>query len=178
MINIVQEIAKRLESVDIEYMFTGSMAMNFYAVPRMTRDVDIVVELQQPDAQKIYNLFEKDFYIDLKMILDAIKNHGMFNIIHYESVFKVDFIVKKDHPYRIEEFKRKRKISFEGMDIFIVSPEDLIISKLIWIKDSMSEQQIKDIENLFRCVKSLDLAYIDRWTDYLGVKEIYEKVIS
>lgn len=112
------------------------------------------------------------------MILDAIKNHGMFNIIHYESVFKVDFIVKKDHPYRIEEFKRKRKISFEGMDIFIVSPEDLIISKLIWIKDSMSEQQIKDIENLFRCVKSLDLAYIDRWTDYLGVKEIYEKVIS
>ncbi|MBP7508596.1 MAG: nucleotidyl transferase AbiEii/AbiGii toxin family protein [Prolixibacteraceae bacterium] len=176
MINIIKEIAKRLEDAGIAYMFTGSTALNFYATPRMTRDIDIVVELHPEDAKKIYELFEKDFYIDATMIYDAIKRHGMFNIIHSESVFKVDFIVRKDNPYRLEEFQRKKQMAFEGMDIFIVAPEDLILSKLAWIKETMSELQMRDIRSMLQSVKGLDFVYLDKWADYLGVTEIYRQV--
>jgi hypothetical protein len=150
MINIIKEVAKRLEDAGIAYMFTGSTALNFYAVPRMTRDV--------------------------AMISDAIKRHGMFNIIHFESIFKVDFIIRKDNPYRLEEFKRRKKIVFEGMEIYIVAPEDLILSKLFWIKEIPSELQMRDVKSILQAVKGLDFSYLDKWAEYLSVKEIYNQV--
>ena len=176
MVNIIKEVAKRLEDAGIAYMFTGSTALNFYAVPRMTRDVDIVIELYQEDTEKIYGLFENDFYIDMAMISDAIKRHGMFNIIHFESVFKVDFIIRKDSPYRLEEFKRRIKIVFEGMEIYIVAPEDLILSKLFWIKEVPSELQMRDVKSILQAVKGLDFTYLDKWAEHLSVKEIYKQV--
>jgi predicted nucleotidyltransferase len=176
MVNIIKEVAKRLEDAGIAYMFTGSTAMNFYAVPRMTRDVDIVIELHQEDAEQIFRLFEKDFYIDAALISDAIKRHGVFNIIHLESVFKVDFIIRKDNPYRLEEFERRKKIVFEGMEIFIVAPEDLILSKLFWIKETPSELQMRDVKNILQAVKGLDSSYLDKWAEYLNVREVYHQV--
>lgn len=176
MVDIIKEVAKRLEDAGIAYMFTGSTALNFYTIPRMTRDIDIVVELHYEDAEKIYGLFEKDFYIDMAMITDAIKRHGVFNIIHFESVFKVDFIIRKDSPYRLEEFKRRKKIIFEDMEIYIVAPEDLILSKLFWIKETPSELQMRDVKSILQTVKGLDLAYLDKWAEHLSVKEIYKQV--
>ncbi len=176
MLNIIKEVAKRLEDAGIAYMFTGSTGLNFYTIPRMTRDIDIVVELDYEDAEKVYGLFEKDFYIDMAMISDAIKRHGVFNIIHLESVFKVDFIIRKDSPYRLEEFKRRKKIVFEGMEIYIVAPEDLTLSKLFWIKETPSELQMRDVKSILQTVKGLDFAYLDKWAEHLGVKELYKQV--
>jgi len=176
MVNIIKEVAKRLEEAGVAYMFTGSTALNFYTVPRMTRDIDIVAELHYEDAKKIYGLFEKDFYTDMAMISDAIKRRSIFNIIHFESVFKVDFIVRKDDPYRLEEFKRRKKIVFEGMAIYIVSPEDLILSKLVWIKETPSELQMRDVKNILHSIKGLDSLYLDKWVQYLSVNELYKQV--
>lgn len=172
--DIIKGIAKRLEDAGISYMFTGSIAANFYTVPRMTRD--IVIELKEKDADKIYNLFDKDFYADKEIISEAIKKEGMFNIIHYQSVFKIDFIVRKNNPYRIEEFKRRKKITFEGAELYITSPEDLILSKLYWAKESMSELQLNDVKNLLKSVKGLDEGYLKQWANYLGVGEIYRNI--
>lgn len=174
--DIIKEIAKRLDHAGIPYMFTGSIAANFYTVPRMTRDMDIVVELKEADADKVYSLFGKDFYADKGMILEAIRKEGMFNIIHYQSVFKIDFIVRKNNPYRIEEFKRRKKITFEDAELYIASPEDLILSKLYWAKDSMSELQLNDVRNLLKSVKGLDEGYLKQWANYLGVGEIYRNI--
>lgn len=174
--DIIKEIAKRLDHARIPYMFTGSIATNFYTVPRMTRDIDIVIELKGDDADKLYSLFEKDFYADKDMILEAIRKDGMLNIIHYQSVFKIDFIVRKNNPYRIEEFKRRKKITFEDAELYITSPEDLILSKLYWAKESMSELQLNDVKNLLKSVKGLDEDYLKQWAKYLGVGEIYRKV--
>lgn len=95
--DIIKEIAKRLDKAGIPYMFTGSIAVNFYAMPRMTRDIDIVIELKEADVDKLYNLFDKDFYVDKDMILTAVKRERMFNIIHYRSVLKIDFIIRKNN---------------------------------------------------------------------------------
>ncbi len=147
--DILKQVAEILEEVPVSYMLTGSFAANFYAVPRMTRDIDIVVEILNSDRDKVFNAFDREFYVDKNAMSQALEHEGMFNIIHQQSVVKVDLIVRKDSEYRHIEFQRKRRVQFGGIPIWIASPEDLIISKLHWAKDSFSEIQLKDIKNIF-----------------------------
>ena len=73
----------------------------------------------------------------------------MFNIIHNQSIFKIDFIIRKNtSSYRNTEFQRRRRLELDDTQIWIVSLEDLIISKLFWAKESFLEMQIRDINNL------------------------------
>jgi len=120
--------------------------------------------------------FKEDFYIDRESITQAMNEQGMFNIIHNESVIKVDFIIRKDSPYRALEFQRRRPMEVEGVKIWIASPEDLILSKLFWAKESESEMQLGDVKNLFGVVKDLDVPYIEQWVHALGLQRVYEKV--
>lgn len=175
---VLKIVVKRLESVGIRYMVTGSIAANFYTIPRMTRDIDIVIKVDLQDAEGIYSLFSDDFYVDRETIKDAIRRKGMFNIIHHDGIVKVDFIVRKDSEYRKVEFERRRRIPFEGLSIDVVSPEDLILSKLDWARDSLSEMQIRDVKNIIITTPDLDQEYIEEWVGRLRLKEIYRKVTA
>jgi hypothetical protein len=175
-LEVLKEVARRLDGTGIAYMITGSTAANFYAVPRMTRDIDIVVELSERDIGKFILAFEKDHYLEPETVRKAVKNKGMFNLIHDQYIIKVDFVVRKDTPYRRREFSRKKKISVDGENLYIVAPEDLILSKLVWAKDSKSEIQLRDVQNLLQSVKGLDRRYLARWGKQLGVDSLYREV--
>lgn len=172
----LKTVAEALNGAEIPYMLTGSIAHNYYSVPRMTRDIDIVVELNEEDIEKFMRLFSTDFYVEQEMVIREIKRKGMFNIIHTALLVKIDFIVRKENAYRKEEFSRRRKITIDGVDMYIVSPEDLILSKLFWAKDSRSELQRRDVKNLLEDVKDIDKGYIDKWKDALGVAELLEEM--
>ena len=174
-LGVLKVVIKRLESAGIHYMVSGSIAANFYTIPRMTRDVDIVIEVEEADSERIYSLFSDDFYIDMESVKDAIHGKHMFNVIHNEAIIKVDFIIRKDTEYRKVEFERRRHIVFEGVRIDIASPEDLVISKLYWAKDSLSEMQIRDVRNMIKTVPDMDTEYIEKWVARLGLEEIYRK---
>ncbi|GAJ14426.1 unnamed protein product [marine sediment metagenome] len=94
----------------------------------------------------------------------------MFNLIYNRYVIKIDFIVKKLSAYQNAAFSRRKEILIEGGPIWFVSAEDLIISKLLWAKDSHSEMQLKDVGNLMETVDNLDLKYIDNWVRELGLE--------
>lgn len=175
-LEVLKEVARRLDGIGIAYMITGSTPANFYAVPRMTRDIDIVVELSERDIGKFILAFEKDHYLEPETLREAVKNKGMFNLIHDQYIIKVDFVVRKDTPYRRREFSRKKKISVDGENLYIVAPEDLILSKLVWAKDSKSEIQLRDVQNLLQSVKGLDRRYLARWGKQLGVDSLYREV--
>ena len=175
-LEVLKTVAQRLATGGIAYMVTGSMAVNYYAVPRMTRDIDVVVELSPQDTDRICNIFQNDFYIDRDAVQRSIDEKGMFNIIHSALVIKVDFVVRKDSDYRLTEFSRKRRVSVEGQDVFIVAPEDLIISKLDWARDTRSEVQLTDVRNLLARVKDLDRNYLSRWVSRLGLEPLYREV--
>jgi hypothetical protein len=128
-LEVLKIVTSRLATGGIPYMVTGSIAVNYYAVPRMTRDIDVVVELSPRDTDRICSIFQNDFYIDREAVQRSIEEKGMFNIIHSALVIKVDFVVRKGSDYRREEFSRKRRVTVEGHDLFMVAPEDLIISK-------------------------------------------------
>lgn len=175
-LDILKSVCQSLENANIPYMLTGSFAANFYAIPRMTRDIDFVLEIYKFDVSRLYKAFQNDFYIDKDSIIQAIEHQGMFNIIHNDSIIKIDFIIRKDLPYRNTEFERRRKIKIDNEEIWIVSPEDLIISKLFWAKDSFSEMQIKDVKNLMGALNNLDKGYIEKWINLLKLDHVYERL--
>jgi predicted nucleotidyltransferase len=168
-IQILAEVARRLDGAGLPYMLTGSMALTFYAQPRFTRDVDLVLELGAADVSRFVALFTEDFECDEDMVREAIRYQKLFNLIHVESVLKFDFILRKSTEYRREEFQRRRRIPVGGVELSVVSPEDLLLSKLLWGKDSHSEVQRRDVRNLLDSQTRLDWDYLERWAKELGV---------
>jgi hypothetical protein len=172
-LDIVRDVSARLDRGGIDYMLTGSMAMNYYAQPRMTRDIDIVVALTPRDADNIVRLFAQDYYVSRDAVSSSIAHESLFNLIHQESVIKVDCIVRKSSPYRRAEFERRQRITIEDFSTWITSKEDLIISKPWWAKDSHSELQLRDVQNLANT--GCDADYIERWTRELGLHNLWQE---
>ena len=177
-LDVLKLVAQRLSDADIPYMVSGSMALNYYATPRMTRDIDIVVELEAFDAERFVALFTDDFLCELEPVRAAAQSHGMFNIIHNQLVLKVDFIVRKDSPYRHKEFLRRKPVTIDGTEVFLVTAEDLLLSKLVWAKPTHSALQIGDVEQLVKIRKDLDWDYIEHWAMPLDVGDLLSKIRS
>jgi hypothetical protein len=175
-IDVLKIVTGRLEAAGIPYMITGSVALNYYAVPRMTRDIDLVVELSLADVDRVCELFGGDFYLEREAVRESIERRATFNIIHSSLVVKVDFVVRKDSDDRRTELARRRRVSLAGHPFVIVAPEDLIISKLDWARDTRSEVQLTDARNLLQSVPGLDRSYLERWTAHLGLEALYCEV--
>lgn len=170
------DVVQRLTSSDIGYMLTGSFALNYYAVPRMTRDIDLVVELDVGHVDKIVQLFQPDYYVDREAVSRAIRNTSLFNIIHLEHSVKVDFIVKKKTDYEELKFRRRILVTVDGIDLFIISKEDLIISKLQWARNSHSEFQLRDVRNLV--ATAYDRDYVAQWAEELSVMHLLRECLD
>jgi predicted nucleotidyltransferase len=175
-LDILRDVAKRFSEAGIQYMLTGSFAMNYYAQPRMTRDIDIVVALEPKDADSVVALFEDDYYVPRNALVRAIANRTLFNIIHSESIFKVDCIIRKHTEYRRLEFERRRQVDVDDIQVWIVSKEDLIISKLYWAKESHSEFQLRDVRNLLK--SGYDAKYLQTWTENLGLDNLLRECLD
>ena len=172
-IDIIRDLSSKFEQANISYMLTGSVAMNYYSQPRMTRDIDFVVEIYLKDIEKIISLLEPEYYVSREAIAGSITQETLFNLIHQESVIKVDCIVRKRNEYRRLEFERRKKITIQDFTVWIVSKEDLIISKLFWAKDSHSELQLRDVKNLM--ASGCDKIYLDQWTKKLELDKLLKE---
>lgn len=177
-LDLLTLVTARLNGAGIRYMLSGSTAMNVYAEPRMTRDLDLVVEVGAGDVDSIARVFADDFYCDRDMIREAVAHQAAFNVIHLPTVIKIDCIVRKDTPYRRAEFERRRTVMVEGHAVYVVAPEDLVLSKLAWAMPSRSEVQLRDVRNLLACVPDLDWSHLDRWAPELGVAALLDEVRS
>ncbi len=168
IIRLLQRITKSLEKAGIPYMLSGSIALNRYTVPRMTLDIDIVIELNVNNLEEFIGLFPDKFYMNSDTVRQEMQRYGMFNIIDFESGIKVDFIVRKNTEYRIHEFNRRKKEKIEAIEVWMVSPEDLVISKLDWIQQLQSDKQVEDIRNLLS-IPEIDKDYISYWCKRLNL---------
>jgi hypothetical protein len=174
-LEVLKVVVRRLNEAEIPYMISGSIAANYYTIPRMTRDIDIVIELRQDDIEKFVGLFEDDFYVNKEMIANEVSHQGMFNLIYNCYVIKIDFIIKKSSAFRKAEFANRKQVLIDQCPMWFVSAEDLIISKLLWAKESHSEMQLKDVANLMETVDNLDSKYISNWIRELGLQQIYKE---
>lgn len=170
-------VTSSLERAGIEYMLVGSFASTRYSSPRSTQDIDIVISAT-PEQLKILveDLNGKNWYADGEAALDAYRNKSLFNIIDLNTGWKIDLIFRKATAFGQEEFQRRRKIELHGLQLFVASPEDIIIAKLEWSKLGASHRQIEDVVAILRVQgQALDMAYLRKWISELGLSVEWDR---
>jgi hypothetical protein len=173
---LLATVAQCLDRAGVPYMVTGSLASSYHGVPRATRDVDIVIDPDEDGlARLIDGLFAAGFYLDRDAAREAAAARSQFNAIGPEAT-KVDFIVRKDRPFSIEEFGRRQRADLLGTPGFVTTAEDLVIAKVEWAAASSSDRQMRDVAGILAVTDDLDLSYIDRWAAALGVSEAWRTV--
>lgn len=180
-LELLRETITLLEKENIDYMLVGSFVSSLYGEPRSTQDIDIIISINRDHINKlIKNFAPPRYYIDEEQIHLAIQYEKMFNLLDTEEGDKIDFYIQKNESYEKEKFNRRKKESFLGMEVYVLSPEDLILSKLIWSKKSgYSEKQLNDVLGVLRVQKnSLDFPYIQRKLDELSLTEFRDKIKS
>jgi len=168
----LQRVFQILDEAGVPYMLTGSLASAYYAVPRATQDIDLVVEIEAPGVERLVRGFrEAECYVDRDAALDAWRSRGQFNAIDPESGWKVDVMVRKDRPYSKTEFARRQRASLLGVEVTIASLEDVLIAKLEWSRLGDSALQRRDVVQLLeRTWGRLDRDYLERWISELGLE--------
>lgn len=174
MLEVLRDFVEKVSTIGIQYMVTGSFAMSVYGEIRFTRDIDILIELNKSDVDKFFSLFENDYYISKSSTERAVREQKMFNIIHLEKAVKIDCIIRNDSEYEKLKFSRRRKSKVSELEFWTITKEDLILSKLNWSKNSISEMQIKDIVNLTET--SYNTEYVKLQIEKLGLEKIWKEV--
>jgi hypothetical protein len=174
-LRLLHDIVSRLDAAEIDYMLTGSVALNCYAQPRMTRDIDLVVAFCLKDALQIQDILGPDYYVLEDAAREAVAQQSSFNAIHQTTLIKVDFMVRKREDYRLHEFARRQRLKVANFEVWVVSKEDLILSKLHWARESQSERQLADVENLI--ATGCDADYLKTWSAALNLTDMLTRVL-
>lgn len=167
-----------LNRLRIAYMISDSIASIAYGKPRLTYDMDIIIDLDQSQAKELASSFDKEWSVDLEGILEAIQKGGHFNIVHFQSGSKIDFFLRGDTEFAQTEFKRRRKEKFDKKrQAIFATPEDIIIKKLDYYQQGRSEKHLEDIQGILEISKELlDFPYINRWTKKKRTYKIWKKL--
>lgn len=172
-------VVQLLDSHDIEYMVTGSVASSLQGEPRATHDLDVVVSIRPQDVPAFLRHFGRpQFYIDEHAILEAIETGGMFNAINLEDGDKVDFWMRTDEAFDASRFARRVTVGVFGTSLKVSSPEDTILAKLRWSKLSGgSEKAFIDALRVFEVqAHTLDRTYLATWVEVLGVTDLWRRL--
>jgi len=176
-----EKVLRALDRLEIPYMIGGSVGAMLYGEPRMTNDMDVVIELPLRKISPLADEFstEEFYFPPTEAVENDVKRRGQFNIIHVESGSKVDMIIKKATEFAQEEFARKRPVTFSRtFEAFSASPEDIIISKLTYYDEGESEKHLEDIRGMLRVSgEAIDRTYIERWARTLGLQKHWSKLV-
>ena len=176
---LVADAVELLERSEIPYMVTGSVASSYHGEPRATRDLDIVIHPEpQSLEQLVTGLIAAGFYVDRKAALEALPARSRFNAIAADAE-KIDFIIRRDRLFSVQEFSRRQPADLLGTPGFIASVEDTIIAKLEWAATTESERQLRDVAGMVAVGgDGIDHVYVERWVEALGLQEAWRQVTN
>jgi hypothetical protein len=176
-------VARALESLGLRYLIGGSLASSLHGVPRSSHDADLLAEVPLASADAIARLLEPQFYVDASMIRDAIRHRISFNVIHYDSGFKVDVFVLTADALPQEEMRRRQPhdVGDAAGPVFFATAEDMVLQKLAWYRagGESSERQWTDVLGILKVQGSrIDLAYARHWAPVVGVADLLERALN
>ena len=178
----ITPLVEALEELGASYHIGGSVASSLYGLPRLTIDVDIVADIRQGHVRLLVDQLQTDYYIDEDMIWDAIRHRSSFNLIHLDTMLKVDVYIPKSRSFDQEELRRvQQEVLLEGTRSFnVASPEGTILNKLEWYRmgGEVSDRQWNDILGVLKVQGThLDMAYLQRWAANLKVADLLERAL-
>ncbi len=183
VVRALEPVVTVLEQLGVAYRIGGSVASSALGVPRSSLDVDVVCELALEHVGTFVGQLESAYYADAEMIRDAIRRRSSFNLIHLETMMKVDVFVRKDGPYDREVFGRATRCSLEEAtrEFDLTTAEDIVLRKLEWFRlgGEVSERQWLDVLGVLRVQQSsIDGPYLRRWAASLGVTDLLERALG
>ncbi len=177
---VFRRISVQLNDAGVAYMLVGSFASSYYGVLRSTQDIDLVISANPEQiTQLVRQLQAMDYYAESSAALEALKRQSMFNVIDNKTGWKIDLMIRKSTSFGQEAFRRRRPVEFQGVELSITSPEDLVIAKLEWAKIGGSQLQIRDVATLLKKRwDSLDHVYLKKWLDELSLAEPWQNALQ
>ena len=177
--NFLERLIKKLDGQNIPYMLSGSVSSSLHGQPRATNDADIVIAPAEEQLIAFLKSLGDDYYVNPDAARDAFKSNSVFNVIDIQNSWKADLIIRKNRPFSREEFQRRQKANIMGLDVWVVSPEDIILSKLEWAKNSESSQQLQDALGVATVQHDhLDNDYLHKWAKELQVESSLERLLK
>jgi len=176
---LLRYLVDALDAVGVAYMIGGSQASMYYGEPRLTRDVDVVVELDLERLPALLHCFPGDeFYVDAQTAQETVQSSGQFNIIHPGSGLKIDIYINPESPYDRTRLARRQKLPLiPGVDAYFARPEDIILYKLLYSRQGQSQLHLRDVLGILRVSGAeLDEPYIGEWAGRLGLTAIWEQI--
>jgi hypothetical protein len=183
-VKVTQRIVQEFEDLKIQYYVGGSLASSLHGIPRATQDVDIIADIAFQHIPKLVKALEAEFYIDGDMIKEAIQRRKSFNLIHYETMFKVDIFIPELDRSAQEEMERRQQYQVSDSPqhlLYLASAEDIILNKLQWFQmgGGVSERQWNDVLGVIQVQhKELDRSYLERAAQQRGVADLLRKVFN
>jgi hypothetical protein len=183
-VQVTVKVTAALEKLGVPYLIGGSLASTLHGMVRTTQDSDIIAELSAEHIQPFIQSLQDEFYLDDEMIAEAVAHRASFNIIHRESMFKVDVFIPRQRLFEKMQFSRARReiLSKEPeAQAMVSSPEDTLLAKLEWYRmgGEVSERQWRDVLGVLKVQAGrLDLDYLRRMAQELKVEDLLDRALN
>jgi len=176
--DFLARLVAKLEEAGIPYMISGSLGSSLHGEPRATNDIDLIIAPNVAQLNTFIQSLSEGYYISPEAAQEAFTNRSMFNVIDHQTGWKADLIIRKDREYSQEEFKRRITANILGVEVTVISPEDAILSKLEWSRESESELQFRDALGVAVVQwERLDKEYLQKWARVLSVEDFLETLL-
>jgi hypothetical protein len=164
----------------VAYYIGGSVASSIYGMIQAAQDVDVIANLQLEQVSSLVTRLQTDYYVDEEVVRNAIQQRTWFNIIHLESIVKIDVFLPKNRLFDQQVFQRAQQQVLEEdcQPFYIASPEDTILTQLEWHrrKGEIADDKWNTILGILKVrATTLDLAYLQQWATTLGIDALLEQ---
>ena len=127
----------------------------------------------------VRGLPDEDFYVSEDAAMEALGAHRPFNVIDMVTGWKADLIVRKNRPFSVAEFQGRERAAVLGVDVYVASAEDVVLTKLEWAsRGGGSERQLRDVRGILAARGDLDQDHLAEWAGQLGVEDLLATVRS
>jgi len=173
------DVLARLNAAGVEYMLTGSMASNYWGIPRTTHDLHFVLVMKPDEVDRLVAACEPGFFIQADSVRSAFRPPFQFNVLDEQSALKADFWILRDNAFERTAFGRRVQVTLFGFAAWSATAEDVILHKLYWNQLSPSERQLGDAAGVYAVQSgALDASYLRHWAAGLGVRHDLEGLVT
>ena len=178
--DVIEALIPLIQACDqlgIIYYIGGSVSSSLHGLPRRTQDVDVIVDIPPAQVHALFQLLQNDYYLDEQALDDAVRRSFPYNVLHLNTMMKVDLIPLKRRAFTREEARRAQPQVLEAgtPPLKVATAEDAILTKLEWFQmgGRSSGRQWNDILGIIKQQgATLDLAYLRQWADTLSVRDL------
>jgi hypothetical protein len=171
--DLLRDVVRALDAAGVPYMLVGSFASASHGAPRATQDIDVVIDPTPEALDRFVAAFDSDSTYVSPSAQAALTRRDQFNLIDTTTGWKVDLIIRRDRPFSLAEFARRRQARMLGVEVCVASAEDTVLAKLEWAASGESDRQVADAAAVLAVgADALDHDYLDHWAAELGITEL------